>query len=108
MMKPSSQFSRFTTMLISQTDHHVDGTKRPIRPNTSPHHLAVEVRRLRRRTTPMTYIRTWPIKPVRPDRSMDPEDVLQYGMATTKPGAINIIKFEASTKHRCHLNYVAM
>ena len=95
-------------MQINQTDHHVDGIKRHIKLNISPHPLAVEARRQRLRTIHPTYIRTWPIKPARLDQSTDPEDVLQHELTATKPGAINIIKFEVFTKHKCHLNYVAM
>ena len=93
-------------MLINRTNHHVAGTKRLIMLNTSPRHLAIEARRQRRQITLTTYVRTWPIKPVRQDRSMDPEDVPRHEMTATKPGAININKFEGSTEHRCHPNSV--
>jgi hypothetical protein len=34
--------------------------------------------------------------------------VLRHEMMATQPGTINIIRFEVSTEHRCHPNYVVM
>ena len=96
------------TALMNQTVHHMGEIKRPPTPNTNSHHLAIEAGRQRQQITHMTYVRTWPIKPARPDRSMDPEDVPRHEMTATKSGASNISKFEVSTEHRCHPNYVAM
>ena len=44
---------------VNQPDgHHVDGTKRLITPNISPHPLAIEARRQRFWATRTTYVRT--------------------------------------------------
>ena len=107
-MRPLSQYRQDTIMLINQTDHHEDGTKRPIMPNTSPRHLAVEAKRHWLRATRTTYVRTWTIELARPDQSMDQGDVIQHEMTSIKPGAISITKFGLRTEHGCHPNSAVM
>ena len=48
-MMPLSQYCQNTIRQINQTDHHVDGIKRHIKPNTNPHPLAEEAGRLQPR-----------------------------------------------------------
>ena len=43
--KPLSQYRRNTIRQINQIEHHVDGIKRHIKPNTNPHPLAEEAGR---------------------------------------------------------------
>ena len=106
--RPLSQYRQNTIRMINRTDHHVDGTKRLIMPNTSPHPLAIEARRQQLRATSTTYVRTWQIEPARLDQSTDQEDVLPHGMTAIKPGTTNLTKSGVSTEHRCHPNSVAM
>ena len=44
-MKSLNKCRRNTIRQTNQTDHHVDGTKRHIKPNTNPHPLAEEAGR---------------------------------------------------------------
>ena len=44
------------------TDHHVAGTKRQLKPNTSPYHLCVKVETQQLTDTHITYGRTWKIE----------------------------------------------
>ena len=69
--RPQSLYRPRVTLLTDLTDHHVAGTERQLKPNTSPHHLAVEAEKQRLQDTPMTYDRTWTIEPVRPDQYID-------------------------------------
>src|SRR5215216_4943193 len=102
MIRPLSQYRRNTIRQINKTDHHVDGIKRHIKPNTSPHPLAEEARRQQLQAIHMTYVRTWPIKPVRLDRSMDQEAVPRHEITAMKPSVMNITIFGISTELRCH------
>ena len=43
--KPLRQYRRNVIRQINQTDHHVDGIKQHIKPNTNPHPLAEEAGR---------------------------------------------------------------
>ena len=106
--RPLSQYRQDTIMLINRTNHHVDETKQPITPNTSPRHLAIEAKRQRLRATRTTYVRTWTIEPARPDQSTDQGDVPQHETTTIKPGTTSITKFGSRTEYGRHLNPVVM
>ena len=97
--RPSSQYRQDMTVLMNQTGRHVDGTKRLLRPNTSPHHPALEEKRQGLQDTPTTYAGTWTIEPARPDQSTDQGDVLQHETTTIKPGVTSITKFGPRTEH---------
>ena len=96
--KPLSKYRKNT---IRQNGHHMDGIKRHIKPNTSPHPLAEEARQ-QRWATHMPCTRTWPIKPIRPDRSMDPEAVPRHEITAMKSDLMNTTIFGISTDLRCH------
>ena len=95
-------------MLINQTDHHVDGTKRLITPNINPHPLTVEARRHRLRTTHTTYVRTWQIKPTRLDQSTDEEAMPRHKITAMKPNVMTITIFGINTELSCHLTSAAI
>ena len=84
-------------MSMNQTDHCVDGTKRPLRPNTSPHHSAVEAKRQRPQDTPTTYDRTWTI---------DQGGVPQREKTAIRPGAIGTISPGPKTAYGRHPNSI--
>ena len=88
------------------TDHHVAGIKRQLKPNTSPHHLAVEVERQRLQDTCMTYDRTWTIGPVIQDQSMDQGGVLQCTRMAIRPGGTGTTLHKPKTIYGLHPNYV--
>ena len=58
MMRSSSPYCQYITMLMNQTSHHVDEIKRPPMPNINLHHLTVEAERQRFQDTPTTYGRS--------------------------------------------------
>ena len=90
------------------TDHLVAGTERQLKPNTSPHHLAIKAEKKQLGDTHMTYDKTWKIEQVRSDQSTDRGCVPRHERMATKHGAMSIIKFEVNTKHRCHPNFAVM
>ena len=95
------------TRLTNLTDHCVAGTERQLKPNTSPHHLAVEVERQRLQDTRMTYDRTWTIGPVIQDQSMDQRNMLQRERKTAiRPGATDITTQGPKTAYGLHPNCV--
>ena len=57
------------------TDHHVAGTKRQVKPNTSPYYLTVKAEIKQLEDIHMTCGRTWTVEQVRTDRFMDHGDV---------------------------------
>ena len=90
------------------TDHLVAGTERQLKPNTSPHHLALEAERKRLRDTRTTYDRTGTTEPVIPDQSMDQEGVHQREKTTIKPSATSTTSPRPKTAYGLHLNCVVM
>ena len=106
MTRPSIQYHQDMTALMNQTGHHMDGTERPLRPNSNPHHLVIEAERQRLQDTPTTYDRTWTIEQAKPDQSMDQGGEPQREMTTIKPGATGITSHGPKTKHECHPNFV--
>ena len=93
-------------MLINQTDHHVDGTNRPITSNTSLHHLALEAERQQLQDARTTCDRSWTIDPVIPDQSMDQGGVHQCGKTAIRPGATSTTSPGPETAYGLHPNYV--
>src|SRR3954471_1671079 len=63
--------SLYHQRVTRRTDHHVAVTRWQLKPNTSPHYLAVKVETQQLGDIRMTYGRTWKIEQVRPDRSTD-------------------------------------
>ena len=57
-MRSWNQYQQLLTVLTDLTDHLVAGTERQLKPNTSPHHLALEAERQRLQDTPTTYDKT--------------------------------------------------
>ena len=106
MTRPWSLYRQCVTLLMDQTDHHVVGTERQLKPNTSPHHLAVEAERQRLQDTHMSCDRTWTIEPVRPDQSMDQGGVLQREKTVTRPAVTTTTSPGPKTAYGLHLNCV--
>ena len=102
MMRPWSPYHQRVTLLTDLTDHHMAGTERQLKPNTSPHPLTEEARRQHLWATHMTCNGTWPIKPVRLDQSMDQEVMPRLEITDMKPGVMNITIFGINTELRCH------
>ena len=71
-MKHFNPYHQHVTRL---TDHHVAGTKRQLKPNTSPYYLALKKETQQLGEIRMTYGKTWKIEQVRVDRSTDRGDV---------------------------------
>ena len=57
-MRRWSLYHPSVTRLTDPTDHHVVGTERQLKPDTSPHHLAVKAEKQQLGDTHMTYDRT--------------------------------------------------
>ena len=62
--------------LTDPIDHHVAGIERQLKPNTSPHPLAVKAEKQQLGDTHTTYDKTWKIGQVRPGQSTDRGGVL--------------------------------
>ena len=86
--------------LTDPIDHHVAGTERQLKPNTSPHHLAIKAEKQQLGETPMTYDRTWKIEPVRPDQAMDHGGVPRREKKAIKPGTASITRPGAENRIR--------
>ena len=59
--------SRSYQRIMRLTDHHVAGTKRQLKPYTSPHYLPVKTETQQLGDTHMTRGMTWKTEQVRPD-----------------------------------------
>ena len=90
------------------TDHHVAGTERQLKPNTSQLHPTIEAEKQRLQDTLMTYDRTWLIELVRPVQSIDKGGVLQREKTTIKPGATSTTSPRLKTAYGLHPNCVVM
>lgn len=90
MMRPWSLYHQSVKPATDLIDHHVVGTDRQLKLNTSLHHPAVKAERQRLQDTLMTYDKTWTIEPVRPDRYMDQGAMLQHGKMAIRPSATSI------------------
>ena len=92
--------------LMDLTDHHVAETEWQLKPNTSPHHLAVKAEKQQLRDTHMTYDRTWTIEPVIPDQSIDQGGVPQCEKTAIRPGTTSTTSPGPKTAYGLHPNYV--
>ena len=106
-MRPLSQHRQSINLLTNLTNHHVDGTDRPLTPNTSPRHPVVEAVRQRPRAIPMTYARTWTIEPVRQDQSMGQGGALQRERTAIRPSVTGTTPPRPKTTFGLHPNYAA-
>ena len=91
---------------MDPTDHHVAGTKRQLKPNTSPYYLAVKAVTQQLGDTHMTCGMTWKIKQVRPDRSMDHGGVPLCATMATRLDVTNITTPGPKTADELHPSYV--
>ena len=89
------------------TNHHVAGTKRQLKPNTSPHYLAVKTDIQQLGDAHMTYGMTWRTEQVRPDRSTDHGDVPGCTTTATLPDITNTTLFGPNTGRQLHPSCVA-
>lgn len=105
-MRPWSPYRQRVTLLTDLTDHHVAGTERQPKPNTSSRHLAVKEGGQRLQNTHMTYDMTWKIEPVRPDQFMDQGGVSQREKMAVRPGVTSITSPGAKTAYVLHPNCV--
>ena len=106
MMRPQSLYRQRVKLPTNLTDHHVAGTERQLKPNTSPHHLAVKAEKQQLGDTLMTYVRTWIIEPVRPGQSMDQGGVPKREKMAIRPGMTNTTSPGLKTAYRLHPNCV--
>ena len=88
-------------------DHHVAGTKRQLKPNTSLHYLAVKTKTEQLGDTHMTHGMTWKIEQVRPDRSMDRGSMPRCARMAIRPDVTNIIMPGPKIADKLHPSYVA-
>ena len=93
--------------IMRLTDHHVAGTKRQLKPNTSPHYLVVKTETQQPRDTHMTCGMTWKTEQVRPDRSMDRGGVPGCAMMAICLDMTNITTPGPKTADDIHLVYAA-
>ena len=93
--------------IMRLTDHHVAGTKRQLKPNTSPHYLAVKTETQQLGDTHMTCGMTWKTEQVRPDRSMDRGGVPRCATMAIRPDVTNITTPGPKTADELHPSYVA-
>ena len=70
------------------TDHLMVETEQPTMPYTSLHPLPKKEGRARPRTRNTIYVRTWTKKLAKPGPSMDPGNVLLYGITIIKPNTL--------------------
>ena len=103
--RPSSPYHRHVMRL---TDHHMAGTKRQLKPNTSPYYLAVKVEMQQLGDIHMTYGKTWTVEQVRPDRSTDCEDVHRHTTTATYSDVTNLATPGPKITNGLHRRYVAV
>ena len=90
------------------TDHHVVGTKRQLKPNTSPPHLTVKAEIKQLGDIHMTCGRTWTVEQFRTDRSTDHEDVPRHAATTIYSDMTSLVTPGPKTADGLHRSYVAM
>ena len=88
------------------TDHHVAGTKRHLKPNTSQYYLAMQAEALQLGNTHMTYDKTWITERVRQDRSMDHGGVHRRATMAIRLNVTNVIMSGPKTAEELHPIYV--
>ena len=89
------------------TDHHVAGTKRQLKPNTSPHYFPIKIETQQLGDTHMTCDMTWKTEQVGLDRSMDHGGVPRCATMAIRPDLTNITTPEPKTADELHPSYVA-
>ena len=90
------------------TGPHVVGTKRQLKPNTSPAHLAVKAEIKQLGVIHMTFGRTWTVEQDIPDRSTDREDVSRHVTTATYSDVTSLVTPRPKTADGLHRSYVAM
>ena len=90
------------------TDHHVVGTKRQLKPNTSPPHLTIKAEIKQPGVIHMTFDKTWTVEQDIPDRSTDREDVPRHVTTATYSDVTNLVTSGPKTVDGLHRSYVAM
>ena len=94
------------TRLTDPTDHHVAGTERQLKPNTSPHHLVVKAEKQQLGDTLMTYVGAWTIEPARPGQSTDQGGVPKRDKTTIRLGTTKTTPPGLKIAYGLHLNCV--
>ena len=89
------------------TDHHVVGTRRQLKPNTSPLHLTVKAKIKQLGDIPMTSGRAWTVEQVRTDRSTDHGDAPRHATTAIWPDATIILTPGPRAADGLHPSYVA-
>ena len=100
------RWSPYYQRVMRLTNHHVAGTKRQFKPNTSPHYLTVKTETQQLGDTHMTCGMTWKIEQVRPDRSMDRGGVPRCAMMATRLDVTNITTSGPKTADELHPRYI--
>ena len=90
------------------TDHHLAGTKRQLKPNTRPPHLAVKARIKQLGVVHTTFDRTGTAEQDTQDRSTDREDVPRHATMTTYSDMTNLATPGPKTANGLHRRYVAV
>jgi hypothetical protein len=86
------------------TDHHVAGTKRQLKPNTSPYSLTAKAETQQPGVMDMTCGRTWTIEQVSPDQFTDRGGMPWRVTTDIKP---DITALGPKTADELNPNYVA-
>ena len=105
-MRRWSPYHPCVMRLEDPIDHHVAGTERQPKTNTSLHQLALEAEKQRLRGTCTTCDRTWIIELVIPDQFMGHEGVHQRKKMDIKPGAAHTTSHGPKTAYKLHPNCV--
>ena len=90
------------------TDHHVVGTKRQLKPNTSPPYLTVKAEIKQLGVIHMTFGRTWTVEQDIPYQSTDHEDVPRHATTATYSDVTNLVTPGPKTADGLHWSYVVM
>ena len=90
------------------TDHHTIGTKRQLKPNTSPPHLTVKAETKQFGVIHTTFGRTWIVEQDIPNRFTDREDVPRHTMMATYSDVTNLVTPGPTTADGLHRSYVTM
>jgi hypothetical protein len=93
--------------MMRLTDHHVAGTKRQLKPNTSPYSLAAKAETQQPGAIHMTCGRTWTIEQVSPDQFTDRGGMPRRAMTAIKPDMTHITAPVPKTADELNPNYVA-
>ena len=102
------RWSPYHHRIMRMTDHHAVGTKRQLKPNTSPPHLTVKVEIKQLGVIHMTFGRTWTVEQDIPDRSTDREDVPRHAATTIYLDVTSLVTSGPKIADGLHWSYVAM